>query len=101
MSHITCETAVFTIQFKVLEVFCEHVTEGYCLNYSGLKNHIDIDRQFLRAACLTLRDMGFLTYERGLWGEDGEPARAGYAITLKGRDFYNVHKCVDKLEAAE
>lgn len=37
-----------------------------------------------RAVLRTLRNMGFMRYERGLWNEDGTMAGAGYGLTERG-----------------
>lgn len=46
-----------------------------------------ITRDMASAICKSLRDRGYLTYERGLWTEDGEPGGSGYAITKAGREY--------------
>ena len=73
----------------VLVYIDDHGTNGFDWLAFNLRCFTNdwITRDMASAICKSLRDRGFLTYERGLWSEDGEPAGSGYAITDKGRKY--------------
>lgn len=73
----------------VLGYIEDHDTNGFDWFAFNLRPFINdwITRDMASAICKSLRDRGYLTYERGLWTEDGEPGGSGYAITEAGREY--------------
>lgn len=53
-----------------------------CLTHKGIG--ICLPRHALSAALKDLKDLGFVFFAKGLWGEDGEMAGAGHGLTAKG-----------------
>jgi hypothetical protein len=64
----------------------EHGPEN-CLHFSAISNWTGLDRKVVRRACRSLARKGLAVYEKGLWTYDGEPAGAGYGVTLKGQQL--------------
>jgi len=66
----------------VLAYIDDHDTNGFDWLAFNLRPFTNdwITRDMASAICKSLRDRGYLTYERGLWTEGGEPAGSGYAI---------------------
>lgn len=46
-----------------------------------------ITKDLAGAICRNLRNRGLVTFERGLFTDDGEVAGSGYAITKAGREY--------------
>ena len=49
-----------------------------------------INKDMAGAICRDLRNRGYVTFERGLFNEDGEVAGSGYAITKAGKKYLDV-----------
>lgn len=77
------------LDLHVLVYIDDHGTRGFDWLAFNLRCFTNdwITRDMASAICKSLRDRGFLTYERGLFTEDGEPAGSGYAITDAGRKY--------------
>lgn len=52
--------------------------------FAGIMTESGLERGEVRTACRSLRTRGFAEFSNGLWGEDGQPAGSGYAITAAG-----------------
>lgn len=58
---------------------------GWCAyNFRAFKD-LALPRAVLGAVLRDCRDLGLVTFERGLWSEDGLPAGSGYRLTDSGR----------------
>lgn len=68
--------------------------------FSVLSKRTELTRDFVRAACRSLTDMGFAEYQSGLWTDDGEMAGSGYAITATGIDALDLGAEPDPLTDA-
>lgn len=75
--------ATAAIETGVLNVLFE-LPEGYCYNLRHLSEALGVHREYIRAACHALRERRLVTYQRGIWTEDGRPAGTGYMLTEAG-----------------
>lgn len=82
----TPEMCAHNIEVAVAQALAEQ-EQDWCLNVRGLTQRLGIGKDYVLAACRSLRDRGYATFQRGLWTEDGTPAGSGYAITPQGRSW--------------
>lgn len=78
-------SAVQCIEIQVLKHLAEISGGGTYAYITPIAQDLGIDREYVRIALRSLRDIGFAVYARGLWSDSGEPAGAGYSITPAGR----------------
>lgn len=83
------EETVKGLDYWVLQYLGENTPSGYDFWAFSLSNFVGgpITKDMAGAICRNLRNRGFVTFERGLFSEDGMPAGSGYAITKAGRDY--------------
>ena len=56
-----------------------------CMPFRPLMDRTELDRKTVRRNIRALARKGLAEYFRGLWTEDGDPAGAGYCITVAGQ----------------
>jgi hypothetical protein len=85
------QEAVDALKADVLEYMNDVLSPDFCSGIRPIAKFLGISREMTRATLLELRDEGLVTYERGLFTEDGEVAGSGYGITMAGRALYREH----------
>lgn len=81
--------AMKTLDWAVLQHMDEMTPGGYDFWAFPLNAFVDenITKDMAGAICRNLRNRGFVTFERGLFDDEGRPAGSGYAITKAGREY--------------
>lgn len=80
-----CTAAIGTLRYAILVALRDYGGAGeLALTLKGLSEYTGLPRETLRGIVADLRADGLTIYVRGLWGDDGQPAGAGYSITPKG-----------------
>jgi len=60
--------------------------QGYCLNFRGVAARCDVEPDNIRRVVRSLARKGLLSFERGLFNDDGELAGSGYGLTAAGEE---------------
>jgi hypothetical protein len=58
-----------------------------CFSFNHIAAISGVPRPKVRRAVRSLARRGLAEYAKGLWSEDGQPAGAGYGITVEGRKW--------------
>lgn len=96
------EAAVATLQRlpphqrTVLGAFADNAADDYegpwAYSFREIMEWTGFSRAQVSRACKALRRYGFLSFERGLFNEDGQVAGSGYAITRAGRSWWTIRE---------
>lgn len=77
---------------KVLAVLAraydDYTQSHWAYGFDYMTRETGLDRKAVRLSCRRLARKGLLSYERGLWTEEGRPAGAGYACTKQGSEAW-------------
>jgi len=89
MNDRTIQKAMQTLDWAVLQNMKELTPNGFDVWAFPLSVFVDehITKDMAGAICRNLRNRGLVTFERGLFSEDGIVAGSGYAITKAGREY--------------
>ena len=58
----------------------------YCVAFDPLQRETGLDRRVVRRSVRALKRKGLAEFHSALWTEDGQPAGAGYCISVDGRN---------------
>jgi hypothetical protein len=83
-------------QRAVLGAFVGEADSELCYSFSTISQWSGLGRAQVSRACKALRRLGFLSFHRGLFNEDGEVAGSGYALRDAGTDWWRTRETPTK-----
>ncbi len=66
-------------------------SEEYCVNYAYLDGVKGMHRKELEPVIKHLKELGYITFWRGLMDDDGVPAGSGWCRSRAGNDYVEEH----------